>query len=220
MLGGCTWTPDYLSPAEWFKQANDKLRGTEEVETSSGMPPPVPGIDASFPKLGTVPEAPPGDVIRRDMAVIADDLVTQRTNVLFIDAVTRATDGGGPGPQMVRIGFDRESAEIPVSARKAIAAFATRMLRDQTTRAQLMAYAKTADPVVEPSEAIDVDKDDIDRDKAARADAARRLSLTRAFTVRAALVDHGVAITRVSLRALGGMPDADSADRVDAILVE
>lgn len=221
-MGGCTLTPDYLSPAEWFKLASDKLRGIEEVETDNETPPPVPGIDASFAKLGTVPEAPPGDIIRREMAIVADDLVTQRTNALFIDAVARAADSGGTEPNMVRIGFAAESVDIPDSARRAIAAFATRMLRDRTTHAQLEGYASIATvkdaPVDETND--DEDEEEIARAEAARADAARRLSLTRAFAVRAALVDRGIAINRVSLRALGGMPTAESADRVDAILLE
>ncbi len=203
ILAGCIWAPDYINPVEWYRGVSDEFRGLE-TDAAKTPPPPVPGMDAPFPKLGSVPEAPPRDDIVGEMTAIADEMETLRVNALFIDAVARGADGSGaaPEPRMVRIGFVGDSAEVPASARRAIAAFAKRVLRDDKTRAQIKAYASADETSDDP------------------ADAARRLSLARAAAVRTALVDHGVAITRVALRALGDTREDGPADRVDAILVE
>jgi hypothetical protein len=47
---------------------------------------------------------------------------------------------------------------------------------------------------------------------------ARRLSLSRALSVRAYLIEKGVASTRLDVRALGHQVDSGSPDRVDIAL--
>jgi outer membrane protein OmpA-like peptidoglycan-associated protein len=47
---------------------------------------------------------------------------------------------------------------------------------------------------------------------------ARRLSLSRGLTVRNYLIDKGVRMTRISVRALGQAGDAGSPDRVDLVI--
>lgn len=211
ILTGCTLTPDYLNPIEWIHGVSDKMQGIEEIEAGTEPPPPVPGKDAPFPKLGSVPEEPPRAIIASEMAAIADDLAMQRTNALFIDAVSRSAGGSAApstvqgvavDPRMVRIGFADGSAEIPASADRAIAAFAKRLLRNDAAHAQLRGFARPDSTNDDPS------------------DAARKLSLARAFAVRAALVDRGVAITRVAVKALGDSREDGPVDGVDAIVIE
>ncbi len=47
---------------------------------------------------------------------------------------------------------------------------------------------------------------------------ARRLSLKRALTVRALLIENGVPAERIDVRALGGADDGGAPDRVDVFL--
>ena len=68
---------------------------------------------------------------------------------------------------------------------------------NQTSRLQLLAYAGASD---------------------GGATKARRLSLSRALSVRAYLMDQGVKSTRMDVRALGSRSGSGPTDRVDAVI--
>ncbi|MFQ5466889.1 MAG: OmpA family protein, partial [Kiloniellaceae bacterium] len=81
-------------------------------------------------------------------------------------------------------------------AKANLAALAARMTETQSTRVQLLAYA---------------------RDAGSGSSRARRLSLSRALAVRAFLIDKGIRSTRMDVRALGGKSGDGPADRVDIV---
>ena len=99
------------------------------------------------------------------------------------------------GLEEVRVLFKEASAELSKTAKRELDAFAKLLNQDTSSRIQLLAYAKAADS----------------------ASRARRLSLSRALTVRAYLIDQGVRSTRMDVRALGHNVKAGPADRVDIL---
>ncbi len=69
LVGGCSYVPDALNPAEWYKSTVDVFTGndqaaknqpdTDKVDTpAADRNQPPPGADKPFPKLSTVPERP------------------------------------------------------------------------------------------------------------------------------------------------------------------
>ncbi|MBL6957696.1 MAG: OmpA family protein [Rhodospirillales bacterium] len=63
LLGGCSYVPDALNPAEWYKSTVDFFSSEEDAAAQQGQPSttaqkPVPGSDKGFPKLSSTPEAP------------------------------------------------------------------------------------------------------------------------------------------------------------------
>jgi len=103
-----------------------------------------------------------------------------------------------PAPE--RVSFLTGKSELSPEAQKLLDGVATRMSADATLRLELVAYAAGNGD------------DSID---------ARRLSRARAEAMRAYLVDKGVGVVRVDLRALG-KPTDDGAptDRVDLVFLE
>ncbi len=102
--------------------------------------------------------------------------------------------------QPPRILFSGAGADLPDGAKGVLDAMAQRLAGDAHLRLQLVAYASgTAD----------------------QANQARRVSLQRALAVRSYLMEHGVANTRMDVRALGNHNEGDDPpDRVDIVLLE
>jgi outer membrane protein OmpA-like peptidoglycan-associated protein len=84
------------------------------------------------------------------------------------------------------------------AARRALDEIASRAVKDESIRLQLMAYASGTGE---------------------GANSARRLSLSRALAVRSYLIDKGVRSTRIDVRALGNRVEGGGdPDRVDVIV--
>ncbi len=82
LVGGCSYVPDALNPAEWYKSTVDVFTGNDQAAANQpdtakgglanerGKPP--PGADKPFPKLSTVPDRPvkglAGDIRNRRYA--------------------------------------------------------------------------------------------------------------------------------------------------------
>lgn len=83
LVGGCSYVPDALNPAEWYKSAADVFTGNNQAAQNQpnngkenalvaerGKPP--PGADKPFPKLSSVPARPvrglAGDIRNRRYA--------------------------------------------------------------------------------------------------------------------------------------------------------
>jgi outer membrane protein OmpA-like peptidoglycan-associated protein len=99
-----------------------------------------------------------------------------------------------------RVSFDPGKSELSPEVQAALDDVATRMTADASLRLELDAYADAAGA------------DSID---------ARRLSRARAEAMRAYLVDKGISVVRVDLRALGNKADDTlPADRVDLVFLE
>ena len=100
--------------------------------------------------------------------------------------------------QALRIAFDLDSANLPEAAKADLKALATRLVKEENLRVQLLAYASSTEQ---------------------GASQARRLSLSRALAVRSYLIEQGVSSTRMDVRALGDKSEETPADRVDLVLV-
>jgi outer membrane protein OmpA-like peptidoglycan-associated protein len=100
--------------------------------------------------------------------------------------------------QALRIAFDVDSANLPEAAEADLKALATRLVKEENLRVQLLAYASSTEQ---------------------GASQARRLSLSRALAVRSYLIEQGVRSTRMDVRALGDKSEETPADRVDLVLV-
>lgn len=98
-----------------------------------------------------------------------------------------------PDPAILRVLFDENTAAIIGSARSDLDAIGE-SLRYDPRRIELKAYG--GDPGDKASE-------------------ARRISLKRGLAVRAYLIGLGIDSRRIDVRALGGVTDSGSADRVD-----
>jgi len=71
LVSGCSLTPDWANPAEWYRDTKDWVTGSP---SASAQPPqastPIPGKDKNFPKLSSVPARPaaPSEADRKKMA--------------------------------------------------------------------------------------------------------------------------------------------------------
>lgn len=101
--------------------------------------------------------------------------------------------------KMLRFEFAGNSADLPSNATSELKTLAERLLRADSLRVQVKAYASAVEGG--PS-------------------AARRLSLSRALAVRAFLIDQGVRSTRIDVRALGNRSEGGPPERVDLIVVK
>jgi outer membrane protein OmpA-like peptidoglycan-associated protein len=101
--------------------------------------------------------------------------------------------------KMLRFEFTGNSADLPSNATSELRTLAARLLRADSLRVQVKAYASAVEGG--PS-------------------AARRLSLSRALAVRAFLIDQGVRSTRIDVRALGNRSEGGPPERVDLIVVK
>jgi outer membrane protein OmpA-like peptidoglycan-associated protein len=95
--------------------------------------------------------------------------------------------------------FTAGAVDLSNSAKSALDAVAAWLVANEQLRVQLVAYASG---------------------NADEANQARRISLSRALAVRTYLTEHGVATTRMDVRALGNRSEGDSPDRVDIVPVD
>jgi outer membrane protein OmpA-like peptidoglycan-associated protein len=98
----------------------------------------------------------------------------------------------------LRIPYDSGTRGVPEAAKSKIDALIEKLHGEPALRLQVLAYA-------------DGDSDEITR--------ARGLSLSRALAMRSYLVEHGIDMTRMDVRALGNTAQEEPADRVDLIPV-
>ncbi|MBB4312577.1 OmpA family protein [Roseospira marina] len=91
--------------------------------------------------------------------------------------------------------FDTDRTELPDAARAALDGVVAALDGNPRARATVRAYA----------------------DGGGDANQARRTSLSRALSVRAYLIDRGVASARIDVRALGNQAGEGRKDRVDIV---
>jgi outer membrane protein OmpA-like peptidoglycan-associated protein len=116
-------------------------------------------------------------------------------------AAPAAVAAAAPGAP-TRVLFAAGAADLPDSAKPALDALVQRLSSNDEVRLQLVAHASGGDD---------------------QANEARRISLQRALAVRSYLIEHGIASTRMDVRALGNRSDGaagDPLDRVDVIMLE
>lgn len=125
-------------------------------------------------------------------------LTTDMPNKTASAAFARETSTSNqPTGLTFRILFDLGASNLANSMQAKLDQLVRELQTNQTSRLQLLAYAGASD---------------------GGATKARRLSLSRALSVRAYLMDQGVKSTRMDVRALGSRSGSGPTDRVDAVI--
>ena len=90
ILGGCSSTPDWANPVEWYKGTRDWVAGTDPAEEANKAEAakPVAGAEKGYPKLSSVPQrpAPPSEAEREAMA---KSLAADRESARYTDETIR-----------------------------------------------------------------------------------------------------------------------------------
>jgi len=165
--------------------------------TVAAAPPPI----APAPTPAPAPAAPPmaGGANGANGAASRSSASPPAQTAAANIAIPVAAPAAIPG-RVSAVRFEASVSEIPASAQPMLDAVAARLLADDTTHLQLVAYASG------------IGDDPIE---------ARRISLARAVAVRAYLIEKGVHSFRMDVRALGNRnEDGGPADRVDLILLD
>ena len=168
-------------------------------------PPPVvlePLPNPEVPVLEALPAAPePSAPVQRAQPISRPAEPARDTVTGLTPRQTASLPPAAPAPAPVpeasyRLVFAAGSADLPASAISLVATLADLLTQDEHLRLKLNSYASGAadEPV-----------------------AARKLSLQRALKVRSALVDKGIASTRVDVLALGFGDGATPADLIDIV---
>ncbi len=176
------------------------------AQPSVPAPPPssVTGEQPAEPVASAVPAPPPDEAQVTEAEVPAIPAPPPPPEVLeetpSAPQIAERTPAAQPliEGQALRIAFDVDSANLPEAAEADLKALATRLVKEENLRVQLLAYASSTEQ---------------------GASQARRLSLSRALAVRSYLIEQGVRSTRMDVRALGDKSEETPADRVDLVLV-
>jgi outer membrane protein OmpA-like peptidoglycan-associated protein len=160
--------------------------------SAGGNPPPAPTA-AAVATPAPPPAAAPVTAMNAPPAV-----KSPATNVAPAAAHTAAPKA--PPPPPTRLLFATGAVDLPDGDKPKLDAVAEWLDTNQQARIEVVAYAAGG---------------------AEQANDARRTSLTRALAVRKYLADHGVATTRMEVRALGNhSAEGDPPDRVDIAPME
>lgn len=101
------------------------------------------------------------------------------------------------GSPNVTIDFKETETTVPLSMKEKLDALAKQLTGDESKRVTLTAYASNTSD---------------------QASTARRVSLSRALSVRAYLIDAGITNTRINVQAQGDKNPGGNPDRVDIII--
>jgi outer membrane protein OmpA-like peptidoglycan-associated protein len=110
MLSGCSYVPDALNPVEWYKDATGLL-GDEEEEEEEGVKTTraseeAPDADKDFPKLSSVPDAPPEGKRQK----VAEGLVADTSDRRYTDEIATPE----PTPKTVKTAHMAEDKGLPL----------------------------------------------------------------------------------------------------------
>jgi outer membrane protein OmpA-like peptidoglycan-associated protein len=153
------------------------------------------GADDSEPSAAQAPsETPPESVPQASPPAVPNETTDEAdgSQIVMLPAA-------GPPPVQARILFPEASVELSEPAKVELIRVAEMLTQDQSTSVQLLAFAQASD-----SGTV----------------SAGRISLTRAFVVRAFLLEQGVQPLRMNLRSLADQAQDGPPDRVDILLNE
>ncbi len=94
ILAGCSSVPDYLNPAEWYKDTRDWVMGDDDDQPADQQQMPMPGGDKSYPKLSSVPERPVMPSTAAERKAAARGLAADRSRARYSDEVMRSQSAG------------------------------------------------------------------------------------------------------------------------------
>jgi outer membrane protein OmpA-like peptidoglycan-associated protein len=213
--------PHHLPPRRLATkpQAHPPAKETEHAKAPPGAAPPAvgsaapaaPGAPPAAPKLGQpaappapeppaavigtapppVPIIPPPPAADAPMAPVPPPTISADAGTTL--APLPAKDGTG-----IRLDFTTGQSDLTQSTVDAVKALVAAAPKSETTTFDVVAHA--AGTPDDPS-------------------TARRLSLSRALSVRSALMADGVPSTNIYVRALGAQADDGPADRVDVMVM-
>jgi outer membrane protein OmpA-like peptidoglycan-associated protein len=173
----------------------DLSPGGAVASTEPLPPPPTPPGEAAPPTATAASESAP------TTAAPSETAPTQSASVEPAAGTQPPPDAADQSTLIdgqLRIPYDRGSRDIPDAAKGKIDALIEKLHGEPSLRLQVLAYA-------------DGDSDEVTR--------ARGLSLSRALAMRGYLVEHGIDMMRMDVRALGNTAQEEPADRVDLIPV-
>ena len=185
-------------------------------ETTAPAPPPAPEPPEA-PASATPADDPPEDEPAENATAEASEPAVPEAEAAEETETAESGDGSddgsgddaatqdsqqaalttGSGPMQggtLRVIFATAESDLPEDAEAELKALAQKLLQEEGTRIQLLAYAGG------------------DSSESSR---ARRLSLARALEVRGYLIDQGIRSTRMDVRALGNNVPDGPPDRVD-----
>ena len=158
---------------------------------------PTVALPSPVPSASPSPEAKTAMAAPPSLPPAPKVAATPVTPIAAPAAVAAAAPAGA-----TRVLFGAGAADLPDSAKPELDALVQRLSSNDEVRLQLVAHASGSDD---------------------QANEARRISLQRALAVRSYLIEHGIASTRMDVRALGNRGDGaagDPLDRVDVIMLE
>ncbi len=84
IVAGCSSTPDWANPMEWYRDASDAIFGSDEDASRAAATPEraTPGAEKPFPNLASVPERPKPESAER-RAEVARSLQADRENARY-----------------------------------------------------------------------------------------------------------------------------------------
>jgi outer membrane protein OmpA-like peptidoglycan-associated protein len=101
IVAGCSSTPDWANPMEWYRDASDAIFGSDKEESRASNTPQreTPGAEKPFPNLASVPERPKAESPER-RAEVARSLEADRANARYSEErIQRQSDSTAARPQ-------------------------------------------------------------------------------------------------------------------------
>lgn len=155
----------------------------------------LPDVDPAQPPKPSIGERMMDDALNRNMT--KDE--GQIKEVLGL-RTPQKTDIEMNDLDQFSVAFKEGVAELVADQKKLIAgSIVSQMKKDKNTRVQIKAYASRTDGTES---------------------AARRISLSRALSARAFLLEKGISPTRIDVKALGNRTTEHPVDRIDLTLVK
>ncbi len=161
---------------------------------------PRPLVPAAAPKPARAPSAS-SPLASEKPAASTPPLAasTQKAPEPKVAALPPAKPAAKPTSRTVlRIDFSGDLVGLPDEAKPDLLALAERLDKNESLRVQVKAFASGS---------------------SGTPGTARRLSLSRALSIRAFLIDRGVRSTRIDVRALGNKSGSGPSERVDVVLL-
>ena len=161
MLAGCSSTPDWANPVEWYRGAKDAVVGSDKDESASGTESgkttksgartgtassekSAPGKDKAFPNLASVPERPQGPT-EEEKDRMAKSLAADRANARYSDeTIRRQTESAAASSATATAS---SAAPVPPSLSSTATPSAPARSSPQVARAPLPAPAAVPPPV-------------------------------------------------------------------------
>ena len=193
-LEGCAAVSYWSESLGWSEEGGDAPDGATAGEAEPAQSSDIAdGADDSEPSAAQAPsETPPESGPQASPPAVPNETTDEAdgSQIVMLPAA-------GPPPVQARILFPEASVELSEPAKIELIRVAEMLTQDQSTSVQLLAFAQASD---------------------SGTGSAGRISLTRAFVVRAFLLEQGVQPLRMNLRSLADQAQDGPPDRVDILL--